>query len=46
METLRNDKKIRGGRLCFVPLRRVADPVIRDDVPKENVLAAYQSLLS
>lgn len=45
MDTLRSDKKNRGGRLRLVLLRSVGDPVIRDDVRDEHILAAYQSLL-
>ncbi len=45
VETIRNDKKRRGGKTRFVLLEDVGQPVIRDDVSHELVRDAFESLL-
>jgi len=44
LTTMRVDKKSRGGRVQFVLLRAVGDPVIRSDIAESDVINAYQSL--
>jgi 3-dehydroquinate synthase len=46
LETLRKDKKVRGGVGRFVLLEGIGCPVVRADVPEERVREAYESLLS
>ncbi len=45
MLSMRNDKKTQGGALRFVLLESIGQPVIRSDVPEQQVRAAYESLL-
>ncbi len=44
-ETMRRDKKARGGAVQFVLLEGIGRPVLRGDVPNEAVRKAYESLL-
>ena len=44
VELTRADKKVRSGRVQFVLLRDIGEPVVRDDVPDATVEAAYRSL--
>ncbi len=37
MDAMRKDKKVRGGTLRFVVLRRVGEAATRDGVPAESV---------
>jgi shikimate kinase / 3-dehydroquinate synthase len=43
-DAMRRDKKRRGGRLRFVLLRDIGDPVVTDDVATDDVLAVLDSL--
>ncbi len=43
--SIRNDKKISDGKLSFVLLRDVGDPVISQEVTPDDYLQAYRSLL-
>ena len=45
LDTLRMDKKVRGGVGRFVLLEGVGRPVVRSDVPEGLVREAYESLL-
>lgn len=45
IETIRNDKKARGGAQRFVLLEGIGRPVIRDDVGESQVREAFESLL-
>jgi 3-dehydroquinate synthetase len=42
---MRIDKKVRQGKVRFVLIDAVAQPVVRDDVPELAVRAVYESLL-
>jgi len=44
-ESIRCDKKARGGKAQFVVLEGVGRPVVRDDIPEALVAEAYESLL-
>jgi len=44
-ESIRYDKKVRGGKAQFVVLEGVGQPVVRDDIPEALVTEAYESLL-
>ena len=41
---LRNDKKVRAGKVRLVLLEGIAQPVIRVDVPEKALRQAYDSL--
>ena len=44
-ETMRRDKKARGGAVQFVLLEGIGRPVLHGDLPDEAVRKAYESLL-
>ena len=44
-DSIRYDKKVRGGRAQFVVLAGVGRPIVRDDIPEALVTEAYESLL-
>ncbi len=41
---MRRDKKRRGGRLRFVLLRDIGDPIVTDDIATDDVVAVLESL--
>jgi len=41
---MRRDKKRRGGRLRFVLMRDIGDPVVTDDIATADVVAVLDSL--
>ena len=45
LSTMRYDKKVRGGTSRFVLLEAVGKPIVRADVPEDQVRKAYESLL-
>jgi 3-dehydroquinate synthase len=46
LDTIRNDKKVRGGAPQFVLLENIGRPVVRDDVAESRIREAYESLLA
>jgi 3-dehydroquinate synthase len=44
LDAMRRDKKRRGGRLRFVLLRDIGDPVVTDETTTDDVLAVLDSL--
>jgi len=46
LDTLRRDKKIRGGSLGFIALEAIGRPSVRHDVPEAMLRAAFESLRS
>ena len=44
LHAMRRDKKRRGGRLRFVLLRDIGDPVVTDETTTDDVLAVLDSL--
>ena len=44
LDAMRRDKKRRGGRLRFVLLRDIGDPIVTDDVATDDVVAVLESL--
>ncbi len=46
VETIRRDKKALGGTVRYVLLEEVGRPLLRDDVPPQNVRNAYESILT
>ena len=46
LQAMRLDKKVEGGRLRFVLLEGVGNPVVRDDVPEELVREVVRGLTS
>jgi 3-dehydroquinate synthetase len=41
---MRRDKKRRGGRLRFVLLRDIGDPIVTDEIDTDEVVAVLESL--
>jgi shikimate kinase/3-dehydroquinate synthase len=44
LDAMRRDKKRRGGRLRFVLLRDIGDPIVTDEIDTDEVVAVLESL--